>query len=178
MLGFGKKSNFRSIPYGMFDNASFGLAAKNAKILERVYHKGQRSAWDGKEVLQSLIETHGTPHLPPKEAKALGRVFGLIMWGELAAWRISAELADEIEPLEAKMAATSRALDASEAREKALLALEAGSAQDARHWFAYALERGGAEWEGAAQARQDLALLSGVLSSGSGHIGGRGAVTR
>ena len=79
---------------------------------------------------------------------------------------------------EAKMAAISRALDASEAREKALLALEAGSAQDARHWFAYALERGGAEWEGAAQARQDLALLSGVLSSGSGHIGGRGAVTR
>ncbi len=79
---------------------------------------------------------------------------------------------------EAKMAASSRALDAGEAREKALLALEAGSAQDARRWFAYALERGGPEWKGAAQARQDLALLSGVRSSGSGHAGGGGAVTR
>ena len=79
---------------------------------------------------------------------------------------------------EAKMAAISRALDASEAREKALLALEAGSAQDARRWFAYALERGGPEWAGAAQARQDLALLSGALSSGSGRAGGGGGVTR
>jgi hypothetical protein len=33
------------------------------------------------------------------------------MWGELAAWRISAQLADRLEPLEAKMAATSQAHD-------------------------------------------------------------------
>ncbi len=39
----------------------------------------------------------------------------------------------------ARMAAASRAVDAEEAREKALLALEAGSVREARHWFAYAL---------------------------------------
>ena len=79
---------------------------------------------------------------------------------------------------EGRMAAISRALDANEAREKALLALEAGSTPDARHWFAYALERGGPEWEGAAQARQDLALLSGALTSGQGSARGGGVVTR
>ena len=79
---------------------------------------------------------------------------------------------------EARMAAISRAFDANEAREKALLALEAGSTPDARHWFAYALERGGPEWEGAAQARQDLALLSGILSPSRGHARSGGAVTR
>jgi hypothetical protein len=33
------------------------------------------------------------------------------MWGELAAWKISAQLADELEPLEAKLAATSQVHD-------------------------------------------------------------------
>ena len=111
MLGFGRKKGFRSIPYEMFDGESFGLAARNARILERVYHKGHRHGWDGKEVLNSLVEEHGKPRLPEATAAALSRVFGVIMWGELAAWRISAELADEIEPLEPKMAATSQAYD-------------------------------------------------------------------
>ena len=111
MFGFKKKKTFRSIPYRMFDNDYFGLQAKNARILERIYHKGHKHAWDGKEVLDSLLERFGKPNLPPEKAKALSRVFGIIMWGELAAWRISAELADEIEPLEAKMAATSQAFD-------------------------------------------------------------------
>ncbi len=100
-----------TIPYNMFDPSNYGLSAKNAKILERIYHKGHAHAWDGQEVLSSLIETHGDPSLPAETKKALGRVFSIIMWGELAAWRISAELADEIEPLHAKMAATSQAFD-------------------------------------------------------------------
>jgi hypothetical protein len=79
---------------------------------------------------------------------------------------------------DARMAAVSRAVDAGEAREKALLALEAGSIREARHWFAYALERGGSEWEGAAQATQDLVLLGGALSSSGAHLGGGGSVTR
>lgn len=101
----------RTIPYSMFDNEGYGLAAKNARILERVYHKGHKHAWDGKAVLDSLIETHGRPDLDERTKQALGRVFSIIMWGELAAWRISAELADALEPLEAKMAATSQAFD-------------------------------------------------------------------
>ncbi len=99
------------IPYDMFDYEAHGLAAKNAHVLERVYHKGNRHTWDGKEVLASLVAEHGHPTLSPENRDALGRVFSLIMWGELAAWRISAQLAAEIEPLEAKMAATSQAFD-------------------------------------------------------------------
>lgn len=102
---------FRTIPYQMFDRAHYGLEAKNARVLERIYHKGHAQAWDGQKVLASLIETHGSPTLEPAQKAALGRVFSIIMWGELAAWRISAELADELEPLEAKMAATSQAFD-------------------------------------------------------------------
>ena len=101
----------RSIPYRMFDREHYGLEAKNARILERIYHKGQNLAWDGKEVLDSLIQEHGAPQISPDKKEALARIFGIIMWGELAAWRISAELADELEPLEAKMAATSQAFD-------------------------------------------------------------------
>lgn len=105
---FGRR---KRVPYGMFQLEDYGLAAKNAKILERVYHKGQRLSWDGKEVLSTLIAEHGLPDLGPEKKAALGRVFAVIMWGELAAWRISAELADEIVPLEPKMAATSQAFD-------------------------------------------------------------------
>ena len=109
MLGLARKR--RTVPYGMFDFGKHGLEAQNAKVLERIYHKGQAQAWDGRAVLSSLISQHGVPDVDPEKKHALGRVFAVIMWGELAAWRISAELADEIEPLEAKMAATSQAFD-------------------------------------------------------------------
>ena len=108
---FRRRSRLRRIPYGMFKLDDYGLAAKNARVLERIYHKGQDFAWDGREVLASLIEEHGPPTLPEDTKRALGRPFSVIMWGELAAWQISAELADELEPLEAKMAATSQAFD-------------------------------------------------------------------
>ena len=114
MLGLTKRlrrSSKRRIPYRMFDTAYFGVEARNASILERVYHKSQRRSWDGKKVFAALIEEHGRPELPKEQRDALGRVFAIILWGELAAWKISAELSDEIEPLEAKLAATSQAFD-------------------------------------------------------------------
>ena len=109
MALFGAKK--RGIPYDMFDRDKFGLEAKNARILERIYYKGQARSWDGKKVLDALIKEEGHPQLPEETREALGRVFALIMWGELAAWRISAQLADRIEPLEAKLAATSQVHD-------------------------------------------------------------------
>lgn len=99
------------IPYGMFKEGDHHMAARHAKVLERIYHKGHAQAWDGQEVLGSLIETHGPPKLDPKSKEAIGRIFAVILWGELAAWRISAELAEAIEPLEPKLAATSQAFD-------------------------------------------------------------------
>ena len=88
-------------------NATVKVAGKLAGI----YHKGQNKAWDGQEVLESLIEKHGGIDLPPEKKEAIQALFAVILWGELAAWKISADLAMQIEPLEAKMAATSQAHD-------------------------------------------------------------------
>src|SRR5262249_51254162 len=49
--------------------------------------------------------------IDPDKRAALSKIFGVIMWGELAAWKISLQLADELVPLEAKMAATSQGHD-------------------------------------------------------------------
>jgi hypothetical protein len=103
--------NGAALPYDMFDFAYADAEARRAKRMESIYHVGQQRIWDGREVLASLIKKHGRPHLPPKERKALARVFAIIMWGELAAWKVSAQLADAIVPLEAKLAAASQVHD-------------------------------------------------------------------
>lgn len=99
------------LPYDMFDLAKEAYAAKKADLLANVYHKAQERAWSGKEILPMLIERHGKPALPTKQKEALARIFAIILWGELAAWKISAQLAEALEPLEAKMAATGQSFD-------------------------------------------------------------------
>jgi 8-oxo-dGTP pyrophosphatase MutT (NUDIX family) len=99
------------IPYDMFDLDRSAAEARRFAKCERIYHRGQELAWDGKEILPMLVAKHGRPSLPPETQRALGRLFNIILWGELAAWRISAQLADALEPLEAKLAATSQAHD-------------------------------------------------------------------
>lgn len=105
--GYGKTE----IRYDMFDIVENASEAKRFAKCERIYHRGQQMAWDGKDVLPMLLKEHGGIHLADDKKKALERVFAIIMWGELAAWKISAQLADELVPLEAKMAATSQAHD-------------------------------------------------------------------
>jgi hypothetical protein len=100
-----------SLPYDMFELARSADEAKRYAKCERIYHKGQELAWDGKVVLPMLIEKHGGVHLDPAKREPLKRLFAIILWGELAAWKISAQLADLLVPLEAKMAATSQAHD-------------------------------------------------------------------
>jgi hypothetical protein len=99
------------IPFGMFDLRRSVEEARRAQKLASLYHRGQELAWDGRAVLAELIARHGGIHLPGGKRAALGQVFAVIMWGELAAWKISAQLADEIEELEPKLAATSQAHD-------------------------------------------------------------------
>jgi len=79
--------------------------------MENIYHVGQAKIWDGRDVLAQLIAKHGKPDLAPEKRRSLGRVFSIIMWGELAAWKISAQLADRLVPLEAKLAAASQVHD-------------------------------------------------------------------
>lgn len=100
-----------AVPYHMFDAEHALQEATSARKLERIYHKGQDKIWDGKEVLAELVARHGGVHLPPERIEPLRRLFAVIFWGELAAWKVSARLALELEPLEAKLAATSQAHD-------------------------------------------------------------------
>jgi hypothetical protein len=79
--------------------------------LERLYHKGQELAWDGRRVLAELVARHGPPRLPPDKKEPALRLLSILLWGELAAWAISADLAERIDDVEAKMAATSQAHD-------------------------------------------------------------------
>jgi len=99
------------IPYDMFDMERTQRELKSATKMERIYHIGQDRAWDGKEVLKELLEKHDGVQLAPEKVEPLRRLFATIFWGELAAWKVSSELALEIDPLEAKMAAVSQAHD-------------------------------------------------------------------
>jgi len=105
--GFGRTQ----IRYDMFDLERSAGEAKRLDKCEAIYHRGQQVAWDGTEVLPMLLRKHGGIHIAPEKKEALKRLFAIIMWGELAAWKISAQLAEHLVPLEAKMAATSQAFD-------------------------------------------------------------------
>lgn len=99
------------LAFDMFDLARSADEAKRFNKCENIYHQGQNLAWNGKEVLDMLVAKHGTPSLDAETRHALQRVFAIILWGELAAWKISAQLADRLEPLEAKMAVSSQVHD-------------------------------------------------------------------
>jgi hypothetical protein len=107
IAGYGKTQ----IRYDMFDVVKNADEARRLDKCERIYHRGQEMAWDGKDILPMLLQKHGGIRLDPDKKQALERIFAIIMWGELAAWKISAQLADGLVPLEAKMAATSQAFD-------------------------------------------------------------------
>jgi hypothetical protein len=106
-----RRSYDPTLPYDMFDARYTDAEARRARRMESIYHVGQEKIWNGKELLRDLIAKHGKPCLPPNERRALARVFAIIMWGELAAWRISAQLSDRLVPLEAKLAAASQVHD-------------------------------------------------------------------
>lgn len=87
------------------------LEAKKAETLSQIYHRSHDLAWSGKDVLPQLIAKHGKPSLPQEQKEALARVFAIILWGELAAWKISCQIAAQVSPLEGKLAATSQMFD-------------------------------------------------------------------
>ncbi|MCB9676901.1 MAG: ferritin-like domain-containing protein [Alphaproteobacteria bacterium] len=100
-----------ALPFDMFEELRSARERKSAGKLAGIYHKGQERAWDGRSVLSELLSEHGGIQLPDEKRHALAQIFAVILWGELAAWKISADLAVHLEPLEAKMAATSQAHD-------------------------------------------------------------------
>jgi hypothetical protein len=104
----GKKSR---IPFDMLALERSAEEARRHDKLRHIYHRGQDLAWDGRKVLGELLAKHGGVQVDAALVPHLSKVFEMILWGELAAWKISAELADQLVPVEAKMAATSQAHD-------------------------------------------------------------------
>jgi ribonucleotide reductase beta subunit family protein with ferritin-like domain len=98
-------------PYSLVEDSIADRAQQKLDKLERLYHVGQNNIWDGREVLAQLIEKHGKPRLPDDKKESALKVLSVLLWGELAAWAISADLAERIDDVEAKMAATSQAHD-------------------------------------------------------------------
>jgi hypothetical protein len=101
----------RPLPYDMFDVERSANEARRLSKVGNIYHRGQKLVWDGTAVLDELWARHGGTGLTAPQREPARRILGAILWGELAAWKIAAQLADELEPLEARMAATSQAHD-------------------------------------------------------------------
>ena len=95
-------------PYELIDPDIVAATADKTRKLERLYHLTHQHAWDGKQVYADLVEKHGPPGegMDPDVRASLSRIMTILMWGELAAWDISADLALEIDDMDAKMAAT------------------------------------------------------------------------
>ncbi|MDB4965516.1 MAG: hypothetical protein JWN44_1205 [Myxococcales bacterium] len=98
-------------PYQLVEEQLIDRAQSRLDKLERLYHVGQNNIWDGREVLDGLIAKHGPPRLPNDKKESALKILSVLLWGELAAWAISADLAERIDDVEAKMAATSQAHD-------------------------------------------------------------------
>ena len=86
-------------------------AADKTHRLERLYHQTQARSWDPRAVLDELEAKHGGIHVPEDKREAMGHVFTVILWGELAAWNIAADLARALPDVAAKMAATGQVFD-------------------------------------------------------------------
>jgi hypothetical protein len=100
-------------PYELLEQHGVVDATRKTRRLERLYDMTRERSWDGKALLKELIEKHGQPGhgLDPEVKGALRRVLTVLTWGELAAWNISADLALEIDDVDAKMAATAQVFD-------------------------------------------------------------------
>ncbi len=100
-----------TLPLDMLDLGRSDVELRAARKIERIYHQGQSLAWEGRKVLDALLDKHGGVHLAEEAREPIRHIFAIILWGELAAWKTSARLAAELVPMDAKMAATSQAHD-------------------------------------------------------------------
>jgi len=98
-------------PYELADRDLVARTEEQTRKLARLYHVAHEKAWDGRAVLAELVARHGGVHVPEDKREALGRIASVLLWGELAAWSISADLALRLEDPAAKMAATSQVFD-------------------------------------------------------------------
>jgi len=106
-----RRASVQFPPYDYGDPGIVGLAEARTSTVARIYHKGHEQAWDGRQVLDELVAKHGGIHFPEDKKAAFGQIASVLLWGELAAWSISADLALKLEDTPAKMAASSQVFD-------------------------------------------------------------------
>jgi hypothetical protein len=92
-------------------DAPLALAEERTDKLRRIYANASRDLWDGPAVFRTAMEKHGGIQLSREKRKALAHPITGLMWGELAAWIVSAELAERLEDPDARMAASSQVFD-------------------------------------------------------------------
>ncbi len=105
------KSHENFPPYDLGDEDIVREATARTRTIERIYHKGQELSWNGPSKLQELIDKHGGIHMPEDKKEAFGKIASILLWGELAAWSVSADIALKLNDVEAKMAASSQVFD-------------------------------------------------------------------
>src|SRR6185436_6719392 len=65
----------------------------------------------GPAVFREAVSRHGGIQLEREKRLSLAHPISMLMWGELAAWIVSAELTERLEDPDARMAASSQVFD-------------------------------------------------------------------
>lgn len=87
------------------------MAEQQTDRLRRIYAHALRDAWDGPALFRAAMEKHGGIQLARAQREALAHPISMLMWGELAAWIVSAELAVRLENPDARLAASAQVFD-------------------------------------------------------------------
>jgi hypothetical protein len=103
---------FRSWPNdALLLSEPLALAEEKMSRLNRIYNKATREVWDGPAVFRMAMEKHGGIRLSQEKRIALAHPISMLMWGELAAWIVAAELAERLDDPDARLAASSQVFD-------------------------------------------------------------------
>ncbi len=87
------------------------LAEEKTNKLRRIYANAGRDLWDGPAIFREAMARHGGIQLDPERRAALAYPISMLMWGELAAWIVAAELAERLDDPDARLAASSQVFD-------------------------------------------------------------------
>ena len=103
---------FRSWPNdALLLDEPLALAEEKMSRLNRIYAKATREVWDGPAIFRAAMERHGGIQLTHEKRLALVHPISMLMWGELAAWIVAAELAERLDDPDARLAASSQVFD-------------------------------------------------------------------
>lgn len=103
---------FRSWPDdALLLSEPLAMAEERTNRLRRIYANCMRDSWDGPTLFRDAMARHGGIQLDYEKRVHLSYPISMLMWGELAAWIVSAELAERLDDADARMAASSQVFD-------------------------------------------------------------------